>query len=411
VRKPKPIDKKLLVPRMEMNPPQVEEGLENLQNEEITEIEKNADDFKTVIGNYLDESLREMRKYVEETNQKNHEKILQQVAAQNQEIQIAFESAMQHFSVKAQSDMEEVQNNIGKMVQSLFEAVRSENNAKPAERRSHNKGKEDYSTSTYSEDEEDANVPSDRLNAFNTPNRLSYGGQMHIASTIRNFPKPNGTKRSSIYQQGALRGGEPVNLMTNRPSGSSKSLKFEKFATGFRPKDKNISRITMVSDTHKKIQWVKNTLDGFLQFTEDIQSWEAMNDQEVTNMYVHIDMSLRIPVYAKLKKIDPDRFHYEFNAMDATREDIHYAAMGMYCPANTVSFIKTLSQSTMRYAVKETMVDYGRTRNALEQLRSRFEERFTFLEQACILTGRREAIPKLTFKNSGSTDMDGPHTT
>jgi hypothetical protein len=61
---------------MEMIPPQVEEGLEDLQNEETAEIEKNADDFSTVIGNYLDESLREMRIYVEETNQKSHEKIL-----------------------------------------------------------------------------------------------------------------------------------------------------------------------------------------------------------------------------------------------------------------------------------------------------------------------------------------------
>jgi hypothetical protein len=47
---------------MEMNPPQVEEGLENLQNEEITESEKNADDFKTVIGKKFPKVQRDEEK-------------------------------------------------------------------------------------------------------------------------------------------------------------------------------------------------------------------------------------------------------------------------------------------------------------------------------------------------------------
>ena len=159
------------------------------------------------------------------------------------------------------------------------------------------------------------------------------------------------------------------------------------------------------STEHLKIRWRKPTLNSFLNFMESIAEFQKQYNQKVHNIYTHIDDAVRDVLKLEMSRLYPNQFETDMDFYEATGEQIKEAVQIMFCPLDTLAFLNALRESCKGYAVEQVGKDYTQTRKDLYKLKTKFTQRYLFLENACKMLGEKEAdrrIPRLTLKEHGS---------
>jgi hypothetical protein len=162
--------------------------------------------------------------------------------------------------------------------------------------------------------------------------------------------------------------------------------------------------LTMESDKHIEIIWSNKTVDGFLQFIEDMDRFVLMHNQPVANLYTHIAPDLQEVIAELLYIHKPHKYSSRHDVYQANIQDIYEMVQIHFAPRDLGHFNKLLYSSCKKYEVAQRGENYSPTKLKLYGLRQRFKERFDFLSEGAVRMQRRDAIqPRLSELRSFST--------
>ena len=109
--------------------------------------------------------------------------------------------------------------------------------------------------------------------------------------------------------------------------------------------------LTMESDKHMEIIWSNKTVDGFLQFIEDMDRFVLMHNQPVANLYTHIAPDLQEVIAELLYIHKPHKYSSRHDVYQANIQDIYEMVQIHFAPRDLGHFNKLLYLSCKKYEV------------------------------------------------------------
>lgn len=166
------------------------------------------------------------------------------------------------------------------------------------------------------------------------------------------------------------------------------------------------TKIHVASDKHLEIIWSSRTVDGFLNFLEDVNDFQVNNEMQIKYLYGHIHRDIRDYLGNILSELWPNKYPDGGSCYKATKMDISEAARLLMAPRDLEHFTKVLTASCKRYEVKQLGIGYTRTKQDLTRLKHKFRERYEFLTGGLKLLYQdgdipADMIPALNFKQGG----------
>jgi hypothetical protein len=167
-------------------------------------------------------------------------------------------------------------------------------------------------------------------------------------------------------------------------------------------------RIYVASDKQLSILWTERSVDGFINWLEDIRDFQYANGQRLKSVYSHVGKNIRDYVGDILRLYWPHKYSGSEKVYDATISDLEEAAQILMVPNDLDHFNLMLSHACKNYKVSQNSVSYEATRSNLLRLKTKFTERYNFLKSGIKIKNRMDANPAINFKQGGllNTWMD-----
>ena len=191
-----------------------------------------------------------------------------------------------------------------------------------------------------------------------------------------------------------------LNIGKNKKNPKRETI-FEEVASSEK-KIRNIeNKVFLHTADYERIKWRDPSLDGFLNFLEDIRDYEFEHADRIPKLYLRVSKKLKGHLAQTLAQIDPETYFDESECANASREDIVKAAKYEFCPRDRNDFLQILTGSCRKYKVDKVFQQYKITRVQLNSLKVKFLERLKFLIAACEMCSKEALIPALTLKEGG----------
>jgi hypothetical protein len=159
--------------------------------------------------------------------------------------------------------------------------------------------------------------------------------------------------------------------------------------------------VVLQTDSYYNIMLRGLTVDEVLNFYRKVYNYDVQHVVKIPRLFLRMNSEVQATVIHAMMQIYPNQYKSSQRVQDATREELLQAIKWYLCPRDCQDFNEKLIDSCKDYKVQHVDDDFSQTSVKLGKLREKFEERYEFLREACILCKMEEAIPNLKLRDGG----------
>ena len=159
--------------------------------------------------------------------------------------------------------------------------------------------------------------------------------------------------------------------------------------------------VVLQTDSYNNIMLRGLTVDEVLNFYRKVYNYDVQHVVKIPRLFLRMNSEVQATVIHAMMQIYPNQYKSSQRVQDATREELLQAINWYLCPRDCQDFNEKLIDSCKDYKVQHVDEDFSKTSVKLGKLREKFEERYEFLREACILCKMEEAIPNLKWRDGG----------